>query len=227
VTRSLRSILAVTLLAMPVMAQAQTFLGAAPSAIGRGTARARATNNAGGDRLYVGLLGNLGNGSLRDSYTGTWGGTGSPRDFNFSMQWTGSLLRFEFAELTGLSVGANDAPSVTSNLVTGGVELAQTADFNAFRIFGRDASASLVDLRLNGVDVLTGTGASVSNSAAYWTVEPTAPFTVAGRVRTAVCANEGCRFEVGVSTVIPEPETWSLLVAGMVTIVVVARRRRV
>jgi hypothetical protein len=226
VTRSLRSFLVMTFMAAPVMASAQTFLGAAPSATNHGAARARALNNSGCDRVYVGLLGNLGNGSLRDSYTGNWTGTGTPRDFTFSMQWTGSLLRFEFGELSGLVAGGNNSTSVTSNLVTGGIELAQAGDFNAFRIFGRDVSASLIDLTLNGVDVLTGTGASVANAAAYWTAEPSSSFTVAGRIRTAVCANEGCRFEVGVATVVPEPAAWSAIAAGMVALLVIARRRR-
>jgi hypothetical protein len=215
-----------TLVAAPVTASAQTFLGTAPSATNLGTLRARALNNSGGDRVYVGLLGDLGTGSLRDSYTGSWTGTGTPRDFTFSMQWTGSLLRFELGELSGLTAGGNNASSVTSNIVTGGIELAPGAAFNAFRIFGRDVSASLIELTLNGVDVLTGTGASVSNSAAYWTAEPTSSFTVAGRIRTAVCANEGCRFEVGVATTVPEPATWSAIAAGMLGLLVVARRRR-
>ncbi len=226
VTRHLRSLLAVTLLTLPVMGQAQTFLGAAPGAMNLGAARARATNNSGGDRVYVGLLNDLGVGGLRDSYTGSWTGTGSPRDFTFQMQWTGSLLRFEFGELSGLAAGSNNSSSVTSSLASGGIELAQAGTFNAFRIFGRDVSASLVDLTLNGVDVLTGTGATIT-SAAYWTADPTSTFTVAGRIRTAVCANEGCRFEVGVATMVPEPATWSMLLVAGSLLVLMARRRRV
>ncbi len=224
-TRHLRLLASVTLLAAPVMASAQSFLGAAPGAVNSATLRARALNNNTGDRVYVGLLGNLGT-TTRDSYTGSWTGSGSPRDFTFSMEWTGTLLRFELGELSGLTTGGNNTASVNSALVGGGIEYSDVGAFNAFRIFGRDASASLVALTYNGTDVLTGSGASVANAAAYWTADPSAPFTVEGTLRTAVCANEGCRFEVGVATVVPEPGTVTLLSIGLAALAVVAVCRR-
>ncbi|MCU0650224.1 MAG: PEP-CTERM sorting domain-containing protein [Gemmatimonadaceae bacterium] len=215
-----------TLAAIPVMAQAQTFLGAAPGASNTASLRARALNNNTGDRVYVGLLGNLGT-TTRDSYTGSWTGTGAVRDFRFSMSWNGTLLRFELDELLGLTTGSNNTPSVNSALNAGGIEYSNPGAFNAFRIFGRDASASLVDLTYNGVDVLTGTSANVANAAAYWTADPSSAFTVEGTLRTAVCSNDGCRFEIGVATtVVPEPSALALLLVGATGLGLLGLRRR-
>lgn len=92
------------------------------------------------------------------------------------------------------------------------------------------AGATLTSLDFGGGNILTGSEGSIGNGTSqYWTLNDDADFTLNGTLTPTSCANESCRFEIGVATaanVVPEPSTYVLMATGLAGMIGIARRRR-
>lgn len=220
-------LIAAALLSAPLAAQNGTYLSNPGTTVASETFRARNTSNGnGGDRLYAGLASSLGNGSLRDSYTGTWDNITS-RTFSLRYYAAHNILRFSVSGIT-FGAGLNDGTTLSALLNDNTVKIYDVGSFNALRIFGRAAGATLTKLDFGAGNVLTGAEGGIGNTEQFWALSDASDFLVTGELTPTRCSNESCRFEIGVATaanVVPEPSTYALMATGLAGLIGVARRR--
>lgn len=250
--RHLPLALAATFVAVPLVAQAPSYLGASapPDLVGGMTLRAGMASGS-SVSVLTGLLGSLGTPGERDAWTV---GLGSAPAVGFRLQYTVATQSFR------VFVGAITNPTVTENApgvqataaaatatfggtTWSGVEFTVGSVATGFNLLRLENPSTALVLRSlvatsNGTTttlVTSGTTLASPQAAQFFGLTSAYDFTVTGRydVTGTACSGANCRLDLGLATsqtmgptVVPEPWTPLLVAAGLALLPVFLGRGR-